>query len=367
MRKLGLYIHIPFCKSKCKYCDFYSLSCHEKEDKYIKRLIKEIEFSASKYGKRTIDTVYFGGGTPTSLKKGNLSLIFNEIARRFDVENNAEITVEANPDTLSSDKVAELLEFATRISVGVQSMDDEVLRFAGRIHDSNTAKKALDMLVGKFNVSADLMLGLPYSSIQKTVESAKIILSKGIEHLSCYGLKVEDNTPFALIDKKFFPDDDALTDEYDAVKDECKSFGLSMYEVSNFAKDGFECRHNIRYWRRDDYLGFGASAHSFIDKARFYNPADISGYIEEDFDTFRKLEEQVDEKSAIEETIMLALRTKKGIDSKKFLEEFGIDFFERYKDVLNNLLPYLDIKDGNISIKDKYFYAMNSIIVEFLN
>lgn len=367
MRKLGIYIHVPFCKSKCKYCDFYSIPCHDKEDEYVKRLIEEIRYYSEIYGKRTVDTVYFGGGTPTSLKTGRLNSVFNEITRCFDVEKNAEITVEANPDTVNADKVSSLQEFATRISVGVQSMDDYVLRFAGRIHDVKSAKQALEMLIGKFDVSADLMLGLPYSTVKKSVDSAREILSMGVGHLSCYGLKIEPDTPFAALDRSIFPDDDKLTDEYDAILEECKRFGLDMYEVSNFAKPGLECRHNMRYWQREDYLGFGVSAHSFIDKTRFYNPSDISGYVENDFVSFRKTEEVVNDVSAIDETIMLALRTKKGIDTNKFLGEFGINFFEKFKDKINKLLPYLDIKDENISIKEKYFYAMNSIIVEFLD
>lgn len=366
MRKLGLYVHIPFCKSKCKYCDFYSMPKYELETSYVDRLKKEIEYYSKQFAGTKVDTVYFGGGTPSSLNSGVLSGIFDKINACFSIESDAEITVEANPDTVNSEKIAELRSFANRISVGVQSLNDEALRFAGRIHDSNSAQKAIDSLVKTFSVSADIMLGLPFSGIESSVNSAKSLIKQGIEHLSCYGLKIEENTPFSKENPTLFPNEDDVADEYEAVKDVCKSFGFDMYEVSNFAKAGKECRHNMRYWQREDYLGLGVSAHSFLDNKRWYNPSDIKGYIQSECGKFRVLDAKLSLPEQIEESIMLSLRTRKGVDTQKFKDEFGVDFFRKYSTVLKKLDQYLDKNERYISIKEQYFYAMNSIIVEFL-
>ncbi len=368
MSKLGIYVHIPFCKSKCKYCDFYSLPCFADEEQYLKKLKEEIAFYSGKLSHTKVDTVYFGGGTPTCLKSSALADIFEELSKAFQIDKDAEITVEANPDTVTSDKIKELSLFANRVSVGVQSLDDEVLRFAGRIHDAKVALNAIDSLVGKFRLSADIMLGLPLSNVQKSVNTARKLIDSGVKHLSCYGLKVEESTPFykLLESNAFTLDEDKIADEYDAVSDVCKANGLKRYEVSNFAVLGEECRHNLRYWKREDYLGLGVSAHSFVDGKRFYNPANITGYLSADFNNFSVEEEVLDEKSAQEEEIMLAFRTSAGINFADFYNKFGVDFNQEYASAIKKNTPYLEIKDGSIRIKEEYFYAMNSIIVEFL-
>lgn len=367
MRKLGLYVHIPFCKSKCNYCDFYSMSSYELQDGYVDRLKEEIEYYSNQYNDKKVDTIYFGGGTPSSLNVGMLSQIFDKIDSCFSIERNCEITVEANPDTVNNEKIAEWSSFASRISVGVQSLNDKALRFAGRLHDSQRAQKAIDELVKKFSVNADVMLGLPYSGIKSSVNSVKTLISQGIEHISCYGLKIEENTPFSKESPSLFPSEDDLADEYDAVKEVCKKNGLDMYEVSNFAKVGKECKHNLRYWHREDYLGFGASAHSFCNNQRWYNPSNIREYIKSSGGEFRIIDARLSEQEQIEESIMLSLRTKKGIDVKKFNDEFKTDFFEKYSAVLKKIAPYLDINESFVSIKEQNFYAMNSIIIEFLS
>ena len=367
MSKLGIYVHIPFCKSKCKYCDFYSIPSLDLENSYVNRLLDEIEYNSKFLSDRVVDTIYFGGGTPTALSNGLLARIFDKINNSFNVESKAEITVEANPDTVTEEKINELKLFANRISVGVQSLSDDVLKFAGRIHTSKDALNAIDKLVHKFSVNADLILGLPLSNVESSQKSAQTLINKGIDHLSCYGLKVENGTPFSKIDKSVFPDDDSIADEYDAVKSICKENNLLMYEVSNFAKQGKECKHNIRYWDRSDYLGVGVSAHSFLDSQRFYNPSDIKAYLKSKNNEIRVLDGVIDSSEGIKECIMLSLRTKRGIDCEKFKKEFGIEFFDKYKETIKKLEPYLLIKDGFISIKEQHFYAMNSIIVEFLS
>lgn len=367
MSKLGIYIHIPFCKRRCNYCDFYSTLDYGLQDEYVDKVKKELEYYSKTIENKTVDTVYFGGGTPTSLNKNALSDIFDTINSCFYVENTAEITVEANPDTINDSKVEELKSFANRVSVGVQSLNDKVLSFAGRIHNSKTALLAIDKLVGKFSLNADIMLGLPYSTIENSAISVRTLIEKGVDHLSCYGLKVENGTPFSKQNKSLFPDDDRVADEYDEIKSICNSYGLDMYEVSNFAKAGKECKHNIRYWQREDYLGVGASAHSYMNNARYYNPSSIKDYIKKEPIDFRVLDSTLSVEDRIEECIMLSLRMKKGIDTIKFEREFGVNFFDRFSAVINKLKPYLNVDKNFISIKEQNFYAMNSIIVEFLS
>ncbi len=369
MRKLGLYIHIPFCKSKCNYCDFYSITDASVQKKYVERIIEEIDYRKDYFSDRTVDTIYFGGGTPTSLQAGLLNKIFESISKGFNLQSGAEITVEANPDTINGQKVEELSRFANRISLGVQSLDDSVLSFIGRAHDSKGAIKAIDLLLGKFDLSADLILGLPKSNVNISVESAKKLLNMGISHLSCYGLKVEENTPFYKLKNSgtIFPDSDEVAVEYDAIVKICRDFGLERYEVSNFALMGKECKHNLRYWKREDYLGLGVSAHSLYDKKRTYNPSDIKGYLTKNFDSFLKVEEVLNKKSELEEEIMLAFRLRDGLDLNKINKLYDIDFCSKYSAQLKKLSKCLNISEKNISIKDEFFYAMNSIIVEFLD
>lgn len=370
--KLGIYIHIPFCKRKCNYCDFLSSSDTTRIEAYLKKLQDEIDYYATTYSSCEVDTVFVGGGTPSVLRTGALKEVFDTLFKRFRLDRNAEITVEANPDTLDEDKVAEYSDFATRVSLGVQSLSDKVLKIAGRLHDEQGARKALWLLSrSKLNASADLILGLPLDGVDGVTYSAKGILDYGIEHLSAYGLKVEENTRFYsdLKENKItFPDDDAVADMYDRVVDIAKSYGLARYEVSNFAKHGFECRHNVGYWRRKPYLGLGVGAHSLLDNVRYENTSDIERYLGcDDFSSVRNIESRLSFEDELFEEIMLGLRLRDGVMVKEIEKKYGIDFFERFSKPLTKLNRVLECSLDKICVKEDYFYALNSIIVEFLN
>lgn len=370
--KLGVYIHIPFCKRKCNYCDFLSSSDTTDMDAYLKKLKDEIEYYKSSCSNYEVDTVFVGGGTPSVLRTGALSEILNTLFRRFRISNNPEITVEANPDTLDVDKVTEYSLCATRVSVGVQSLSNKVLKVAGRLHDENGARRALGLLSQtNLDVSADLMLGLPLDDIDGVIYSTKGILDYGIGHLSAYGLKVEENTKFYKVLKEnemIFPDDDLVTDMYDRVVHIAKSYGLERYEVSNFAKLGSECKHNVGYWRRKPYLGLGVGAHSLLSDVRYENTSNIKEYLQsKDFSLVRKVESKLTVEDKLFEEIMLGLRLRDGINLKEINDSYGINFLEKFSEPLRKLDGVLERNNDKICVKEGYFYALNSIIVEFLN
>lgn len=370
--KLGIYIHIPFCKRKCNYCDFLSLSDTSRAEEYIKKLCDEMYFYADYYSSYAVDTVFIGGGTPSLLRTGALSEVLEVLNKRFHLADGAEITVEANPDTLSEEKVAEYSDVATRVSLGVQSLSDKVLKIAGRLHDEARAREALKLLShSSLDVSADLMLGLPLDDIDGVTYSTKGVLDYGIGHLSAYGLKVEENTPFYtdyFRNNTTFPDDDTVADMYDRVIDIAKSYGLVRYEVSNLAKKGKECRHNVGYWRRKQYLGLGIGAHSLIQSVRYENTSDIEKYLScNDFFSVQEVESRLSFEDELFEEIMLGLRLSDGVRVKEIEKRYGIDFYERFSKPLTKLKGALECKSDKICVKEDYFYALNSIIVEFLN
>lgn len=369
---LGIYIHIPFCKKKCNYCDFLSSSDTTRVDKYLKKLKEEISYYANTYSTDEVDTVFVGGGTPSVLRTGALCEVLDTLTKRFHLSQTPEITVEANPDTLNLEKVMEYSSCATRVSLGVQSLSDKVLKIAGRLHNEEGARNALKLLSqSKLDVSADLILGLPFDSIDGVTYSTKGILDYGIGHLSAYGLKIEENTSFYRDfnqNNKSFPDDDVVADMYDRVLEISKSYGLERYEVSNFAKLGCECKHNVGYWRRKPYLGLGIGAHSLLGDTRYENTSDIEKYLScNDFSLVRKVESNLSKDDKLFEEIMLGLRLRDGVDVKALEKSYGIDFFERFSKPITKLKDVLEYSFDKLRVKEDYFYALNSIIVEFLD
>ncbi len=372
MKKLGLYVHIPFCKSKCAYCDFLSFCNLDNEDAYIDKLLQEVSF----YGERlkgcfAVDTVFIGGGTPSILKSGTIKKIVNKIYQTFAVDENVEISVESNPESLTLAKIDEYKDCCTRVSLGVQSLSDSTLSLIGRAHDSRQARLALDRLSKtNLNVNADIILGLPNETIDTTLNTVREILDYGITHLSAYGLSIEKGTKLCqMIESRAcsVPDGDQVADVYDKVLNDAKRFGLYRYEVSNFAKLGFECKHNLGYWTRKNYLGVGLGAHSLLENARFYNTQSMSEYLDaDDFEKIKVQESLLDKNDELEETIMLGLRLRDGINAQEILREYGVDVFERFKKGIKKLERVLDITKTNIKVKEEYFYSLNAIIVEFL-
>ena len=269
-KKLGVYIHIPFCASKCAYCDFYSLAdCEKLMPKYHSALIEHIRASTVQLQEYFVDTVYFGGGTPSFYGARKLMEIFNELKRCGLVYKTAEVTVECNPDSMKRRDLSILLEAGVnRLSIGVQSANDDILKIIGRRHNWLQAETAMKnaRIEGFENVSLDLIYGLPSQTKTDWADTLAKAIALKPEHISCYGLKLEKGTPmYSYKDSPFLPDDDEQADMYLYAVETLERFGYRQYEISNFAQRGKESRHNLNYWHLRDYIGFGPGAHSFLN------------------------------------------------------------------------------------------------------
>ena len=359
---LGIYIHIPFCDKKCNYCDFYSGALTpEKRREYVEKLSEEIR----KWGAltaRPIDTLYIGGGTPSLLSTDELGLVLTAVRESFSLLEGAEITAEANPSDLDFIPAAKKAGI-NRISFGIQSADDEELRMLGRRHNFDTAKKAVSLAreVGFKNISADIMLGLPNSNTETLKKSIDGIFSLDTEHISAYILKVEEKTPFYKMPLDL-PDEDGIADQYLYLCERMKAAGYEHYEISNFAKKGFESRHNNRYWKDLEYIGIGPSAHSFFEGKRFYYPRDIEAFMTE-------AKTVADgEGGDPDEFIMLALRLSRGLVFSEFKERFKTDLPELVikKARLLQKGDLLAVDGEKIALTDKGMLVSNSIISELL-
>ena len=361
----GLYLHIPFCKKKCKYCDFYSsFVTEELLDNYTNALINAIKEWGGKF-RRPINTIYFGGGTP-SLLAHRLESVLNAVSSNFSVEENAEITLELNP---AGDAKA-LLSYAknagvNRLSIGMQSGIDEELKVLGRTHTVantiNTVKLARNM--GFDNISLDIMLGLPFSNKKTLTKSLEILKELSPEHISAYILKVEENTAFFREKNNLsLPDDDAVAEQYLLMCSFLKQNGYEHYEISNFCKKNRHSRHNIKYWQGTEYLGIGPAAHSFIADKRFYYPRDLKAFIKGNQPIFDG------EGGGKEEYIMLRLRLKDGISIPEYISLFGEEPNEKFFDKcrLFENAGYLNRKNDKINLTDNGMLISNSIISELL-
>ena len=325
MRPLGLYLHIPFCKAKCIYCDFYSLPySEEKMDAYSAALQRDLIRWAGEAKDHTVDTVYFGGGTPSYLGAERLCRLLETVFAHYRVDKNAEITTEANPDSAREVSALRRLREAgfNRISLGMQSASDDELRLIGRVHTHKETVEAVHAAraAGFGNVSLDLIYGLPEQTMAHWRENLQAAIALEPEHLSCYGLKIEEGTP---LDRKKntlrIPDDDEQAEEYLATVELLEKAGYAQYEISNFARPGRESRHNLKYWTMQEYLGFGPGAHSDFGGRRFAYARDLNAYI--------KGEEHLSESACPaerereEERVMLALRTARGLDLSALMED----------------------------------------------
>ena len=375
LRPLGLYIHIPFCKAKCIYCDFYSLPRSEgRMDAYTDALCAHLTEAAPLASSHTVDTVYFGGGTPSYLGEKRLSKILKVIEKRYHVAKDAEITFEANPDSAGDWKALRTLRRAgfNRISIGVQSDLDEQLKALGRPHNYKQAQQAVSLArrAGFDNLSVDLMFGLPNQSREQWMQTLRNVIDLKAGHTSCYGLKVEEGTKlWTYKDCANLPDDDAQADMYFYAVQTLEEFGYHQYEISNFAKDGFICRHNMKYWTGDEYLGFGPCAASDFAGKRFTIQADLQKYLEgvktkgvilSECDTI-PLRERAGE------YLMLRLRTVDGVEEGEYTKSFLLPF-EPLEEVFQKLSKQDLCKNvsGRWRLTPKGFMLSNSIIVLLL-
>lgn len=364
---LGLYIHIPFCKAKCAYCDFYSLAySEEKMDAYMAALLRHLEEVAPRAAGMRVDTVYFGGGTPSYLGAVRLCRILQTVLRRYGVTRDAEITLEANPDSAGDWKELRRLRRAgfNRLSLGVQSTDDALLRRIGRVHTYEQVQQAVKAArQAKFtNLSLDLIYGLPGQTVEDWQRTLADAVALGPEHLSCYGLKLEEGTPLWQQRQTLtLPDDDAQADMYLYTVAALGEMGYEQYEISNFAKPGKASRHNLKYWNMEEYAGFGPGAHSDFGGVRYGYVRDIDSYIA------GKLvlsESENDSTLARDyEYVMLSLRTAAGIDRQTFEKRYRQRFqpmetlFEQYEKA-GLALP----TEGGWRLTPKGFLVSNSII-----
>lgn len=364
---LGLYIHIPFCKAKCAYCDFYSLAhSEEKMDAYMAALLRHLEEVAPRAAGMQVDTVYFGGGTPSYLGAARLCRILQTVLRRYDVARDAEITLEANPDSAGDWKELRRLRRAgfNRLSLGVQSTDDALLRRIGRIHTYEQVQQAVTAArKAKFtDLSLDLIYGLPGQTMEDWQRTLADAVALGSEHLSCYGLKLEEGTPLWQQRQTLtLPDDDAQADMYLYTVAALGEMGYEQYEISNFAKSGKESRHNLKYWRMEEYAGFGPGAHSDFGGVRYGYVRDIDSYIA---GRLVLSESETDSTLARDyEYVMLSLRTAAGIDRQTFEKRYRQRFqpmetlFEQYEKA-----GLASRTEGGWRLTPKGFLVSNSII-----
>jgi len=329
---MELYIHIPFCARKCAYCDFLSFSKpKEKMQQYVEKLIREIEWAGEKYKEETVSSIFIGGGTPSILEAEQTAAIMQAVRRCFSIEESAEISIEANPGTVTEEKLRTYKTVGiNRISFGLQSADARELRLLGRIHSYEEFLESYRMAraCGFDNINVDLMSALPGQTVESWEETLTLVADLKPEHISAYSLIIEEGTPFferygEERGEGILPDEDSEREMYHRTKEILKDRGYERYEISNYARPGRECRHNVGYWTGVPYLGLGLGASSYVDGRRFCNNSDLEEYLAEA--PGRRFDEQVlTERDMQEEYFFVGLRMVKGVSVKEFEERFGV-------------------------------------------
>ena len=334
-KTLGIYIHIPFCVSRCAYCDFCSTTGAAKSmPKYQDALLAHIRESAPQLAPYLIDSVYFGGGTPSYYGARRITELLDAIKTYGQLLKTAEITVECNPDTVRLGELRALRRAGVnRLSIGMQSANDDILRLIGRRHDFRQVEKAVEAArrADFDNLSLDLIYGLPSQTPGDWADSLSRALELRPEHISCYGLKLEEGTPlYKYKDSPFLPSDDEQADMYLYAVETLQGANYAQYEISNFALKGYESRHNLKYWKLDEYMGFGASAHSFVSGMRYSFVADMQGYIDgvAGIEGAKLLDEyeEISPQGKAAEYVMLGMRTTEGISGKEYRDIYLSDF-----------------------------------------
>ena len=381
---MELYIHIPFCVKKCDYCDFLSFAADEQTQKsYVAALQKELAFYGAKYKDRRITTIFIGGGTPSWLKEDYMQAIMETVYHYFSVEQDAEITIECNPGTITEHKFEVYRRIGiNRLSIGLQSVHNEELKILGRIHTIEQFLKTYDMARkhGFSNINIDLMSSLPGQTPEIFCDSLYQVLKLKPEHISVYSLIIEKGTPFyelyrfdavrqaAGMQTESLPTEE---EEYQTTKMTqhiLKEAGYHWYEISNFAKPGYECRHNIGYWKRVDYLGVGLGASSLIDNVRYSNTRDLYTYLSVPADSLHETAAQITRNEQMEEFMFLGLRMRDGFYRDEFTQAFGIPIEAVYGDALNHLQQeeLLLKREGRIYLTDKGMDLNNYVVAQFM-
>ena len=371
-RNLGLYIHIPFCRTKCLYCDFCSFVSRDEQQReaYVGALLREIEARGTK--DYSVDTVYFGGGTPSLLSAEQIGRILGEIKESFNVSPDAEITLECNPMTVSDgDKYFKELRAlgVNRLSLGVQTAIDGELKLIGRRHSFEEAKATFFEArgAGFENISVDLMLGIPSQTLDSLRASANQVIKLAAEHISIYSLQLEEGTPLYRMRERYsLADDDTAADMYELVVKMMKDAGYRHYEISNFARGGRESKHNCKYWRLDEYLGLGLAAHSDFGGKRLENTRDMERYLGGEW---LEAASDISNSEREFEFLMLGFRTADGISKSEFLARFGVDFDEKYGEKMEKFkkMGYFCEKGDALALTESGFEVSNAILTEILD
>lgn len=378
-RTLGIYVHIPFCVQKCKYCDFCSSAGFSEATKseYCQALIKDIKDNAKSFSEYLVDSVFFGGGTPTCLSPDALGVILEVIYSSYNVSLDAEITLECNPATAEKRDFEKLLKYGfNRLSIGLQSVHDDELNALGRIHSFDEFEKTYrDAREAGFkNVNLDLMYGIPLQSLSSFESTLQKVIDLSPEHISAYALKVEQGTEFyRKRNELLLPDEDTEYEMYSLADRMLSRSGYKHYEISNYAKSGKESRHNLKYWSLDDYVGFGVAAHSLIEGVRYAVTDSVKEYVssvngERDAYHFQ-IEEELSHKAAVEEYIMMRLRLADGLAPTDFKTKFGVLLDEKYIERIERFVKsgHVEVKDGAYAFNKDGMYVSNYILSEILD
>lgn len=357
----NVYIHIPFCRSKCKYCSFVSYNELHLKELYLKALKKQIE---TEYKGEKLKTLYFGGGTPSLLSIDE----FKNLLDIFHFQDNVEITVEVNPESVNLDYLSKLKNLGVnRLSIGAQTFDDKLLQLIGRGHNSEQTKSALNCArkVGFKNISLDLIYGLPTQNLKDWEDDLKKVISLDVQHISLYGLKLEMDCYFYQNMPQSLPDSDLQADMYLKAVEMLQNAGYNHYEISNFAKSGFESKHNLNYWDNNTYYGFGCAASGYVNKIRYTNEINLERYINNSFSKI--FENKLSEQEILEEAIFLGLRKTAGININEINKKFKIDFWGKYIKILDKYSDFFVKTAEGCALTLNGILISNEILAEFIS
>lgn len=377
MKEVGIYIHIPFCKSKCYYCDFCSFAKKENLiNDYIKCLIYEIKQKSNK--NYFVKTIFIGGGTPSYINSNFISEIMQTIKEYYNVYDEAEVTIEANPGTCNEEKFKDYIKSGiNRLSLGLQSSNNDILKEIGRIHTFEEYERALELAkkAGFNNINSDIIIGIPNQTISDVDDTINKLIKLNLNHISVYSLIVEENTKIKnLIDsqKLKLPSDELERNMYWLAKKKLESVGYIHYEISNYAKKGYESKHNLDCWSQKEYLGFGVNASSFENNVRYSNTKNMNLYMKNIFNKNINANIQIDEKMnkrmLMDEYIMLGLRKIDGVNLNDFTKKFNENLLDIYKITIEKLLKeeLIEINDDNIKLSNKGLDLANLVWEEFI-
>ncbi|MGL4361917.1 MAG: radical SAM family heme chaperone HemW [Cellulosilyticaceae bacterium] len=375
--KIGLYVHIPFCKSKCYYCDFLSFSKTDKMEQYIEALRNEIEwYGNSVRGKHTIRSIFIGGGTPTVLPPFLIEKLCQTLTEKFEIESDCEWSIEVNPGTITKEHI-DIFEKVgiNRVSIGLQACQNTLLKQIGRIHDYSDWEETIELLQKSKinNISTDLMFGLPGQTLLDWKNTLKKVINANVKHISAYSLIIEEGTYFSKLDeegKLTLPSEDVEREMYQYAKMFLKKNAFEHYEISNWAKPGYISKHNTSYWKQIPYIGVGLGAHGYLDNIRTRNTRNMESYLINNGmpDLIRRIESVQTVQMDMEEYMFLGLRMIEGISIKEFYNRFNVDLFEIYGDTLNGWIKQKKMvnHNGSIYLTEEGIDVSNQIFMSFL-